>query len=83
MIFAVVGTSADFAILKLKDVIRDQNKTIYQHIENSKKSGNLLRLPEWFPIRVLDEEALAEKRAQEEQFLAQRARIRSLKEEES
>ncbi|XP_057453541.1 uncharacterized protein LOC130745365 [Lotus japonicus] len=83
VIFAVVGTSADFAILKLKDVIRDQNKTIYQHIENSKKSGNLLRLPEWFPIRVLDEEALAEKRAQEEQFLAQRARIRSLKEEES
>ncbi|XP_061341111.1 uncharacterized protein LOC133287497 [Gastrolobium bilobum] len=82
VIFAVVGTTADFAILKLKDVLRDHSKTLYQDIENS-KNGNWLRLPEWFPIRVLDEEALAAKRAQEEQFIEQRARIRSLREEES
>lgn len=82
-IFAAVGTTADFAILKSKDVLRDYSKKIYEDIENFKKSGNWLRLPKWFPIKVLDEEELAAKRAQEEQFLAQRARIRSLKEEDS
>lgn len=83
LIFAVVGTTADFAVLRLKDVLRDQSKTISQYTENSKKNGNWLKLPEWFPIKVLDEEALAAKRAQEEKFLAQRARIRSLKEKDS
>ncbi|XP_027336883.1 uncharacterized protein LOC113850518 [Abrus precatorius] len=83
VIFAVVGTTADFAILKLKDALSDRTKTIHKDIENSKKNGNWLKLPEWFPIRVLDDEALAAKRAQEEQFLAQRARIRNLKEEDS
>ncbi|TKY68656.1 Mitochondrial inner membrane translocase subunit Tim17/Tim22/Tim23/peroxisomal protein PMP24 [Spatholobus suberectus] len=83
VIFAVVGTTADFAILKLKDALRERTKTIYQDIENLERSGTWLKLPEWFPIRVLDEEALAAKRAEEEQFLEQRARIRSLREEES
>ncbi|QCE04896.1 uncharacterized protein LOC114166039 isoform X1 [Vigna unguiculata] len=83
VVFAVVGTAADFTYLKLKDALRDYTKTIYQDIENSKESGSWLKLPEWFPVKVLDEEALAAKRAQEEQFLQQRARIRSLKEEES
>ncbi|CAK8560159.1 unnamed protein product [Lathyrus sativus] len=82
VIFAVVGTAADYSILKLKDVWRDYSKTIYQNIENAKKNENWLRLPEWFPIKILDEEALAAKRAQEEQFLAQRERIRSLRENE-
>lgn len=82
VVFAVVGTAADFTYLKLKDALRDYTKTIYQDIENSKNSGSWLKLPEWFPVQVLDEEALAAKRAQEEQFLQQRARIRSLKEEE-
>jgi len=82
VIFAVVGTTADFTILKLKDGWRDYSKTVYQDIENLKKNENWLRLPEWFPIKVLDEEELAAKRAQEEQFLAQRARIRSLRDKE-
>lgn len=82
VLFAIVGTTADFAILKLKDAFRDHSKTVYQDIENSKKSETWLKLPEWFPINVLDEEALAAKRAQEEQFLEQRARIRSLREKE-
>ncbi|KAL5062913.1 hypothetical protein RYX36_024650 [Vicia faba] len=80
VIFAVVGTTADYTILKLKDVWRDYSTTTYQNFENAKKNENLLRLPEWFPIKILDEEALAAKRAQEEQFLAQRERIRSLRE---
>ncbi|KAK2352846.1 Mitochondrial import inner membrane translocase subunit Tim17/Tim22/Tim23 family protein [Trifolium repens] len=83
VIFSVVGTTADYTILKLKDVWRDYSKTIYQDIENLKKNENWLRLPEWFPIKVLDEEQLAAKRAQEEKFIAQRARIRSLRDEDS
>ncbi|XP_028765282.1 uncharacterized protein LOC114723271, partial [Neltuma alba] len=84
-ILAIAGTTADFAFLKLKSVLRDYNQSVYQDDENSQKigSGSWLRLPEWFPIRVLDEEALAEKRAQQEKFLAQQARIRNLRKEES
>ncbi|XP_057736048.1 uncharacterized protein LOC130951418 [Arachis stenosperma] len=83
VIFAVVGTTIDYATLKAKDFLRDQTKIIHQDHENSQKNGKWFRLPEWSPIRILDEEALAKKRAQEEEFLAQRARIRSLREEES
>ncbi|XP_028767074.1 uncharacterized protein LOC114724786 isoform X1 [Neltuma alba] len=84
-ILAIAGTTADFAFLKLKSVLRDYNQSVYQDDENSQKigSGSWLRLPEWFPIQVLDEEALAEKRAQQEKFLAQQARIRNLRKEES
>ncbi|XP_004510252.1 uncharacterized protein [Cicer arietinum] len=82
VIFAVAGTTADYTILKFTDVLRDYSKRIYEDFENAKKNGNWLRLPEWFPIKVLDEEELAAKRAREEQFLAQRERIRSLREEE-
>lgn len=82
VIFAVVGSTVDFSILKLKPLLRDYMESMYQNNENSQKSSGWLRLPEWFPIRILDEEALAAKRAQEEQFLAQRARIRDLRKEE-
>ncbi|KAE9603377.1 hypothetical protein Lal_00008287 [Lupinus albus] len=83
IMFAIAGTMADYSILKWKHVLSDRTKTIYQDYQNSKKNGKWFTLPEWFPINVLDEEALAAKRAQEEQFLAQRERIRSLREEES
>ncbi|OIW18879.1 hypothetical protein TanjilG_25322 [Lupinus angustifolius] len=83
IMFAVAGTMADYSIFKLKHVLSDRAKTIHQNDENSQKSGKRFTLPEWFPINVLDEEALAAKRAQEEEFLAHRERIRSLREEES
>ncbi|MED6161406.1 hypothetical protein PIB30_060434 [Stylosanthes scabra] len=83
VIFAAVGTTIDYATLKAKDFLGDQTKIIREDHENSKKNGNWFRLPEWFPIRILDEEALARKRAEEEEFLAQRARIRNLREEKS
>lgn len=78
-----MGTTADYAVLKLKPVLREYVKSIYLDNENSQKNGGWLKLPEWFPIQILDEEALAAKRAREEQFLAQRARIRELRKEES
>lgn len=65
-IFAVVGTMADYATLSLKGNI---------------KTDEWLKLPEWSPIQVLDEEALAAKRAREEKLLAQR--LRNLSKEES
>ncbi|KAK4270189.1 hypothetical protein QN277_023259 [Acacia crassicarpa] len=84
-IFAVAGTAADFAFWKLKSVLGNYNKSVNEDEKNSLKisSSNWLRLPEWFPIQVLDEEALAAKQAREEKFLTQQARIRNLRKEES
>ncbi|KAI4356362.1 hypothetical protein L6164_000391 [Bauhinia variegata] len=83
VIFAIVGTTADYAVSKLTPGLRDYSEFIYQGDKNTQKNPSWFRMPEWFPIKVLDEEALAAKRDQEEQFLAQRARIRELRKEES
>ena len=74
LIFAVVGTAVDFAALKLRPKLRHFNESMFD-----KKNG-LLKLPEWSPIQVLDEEALAAKRAREEKLYAQR---KTLSKEES
>ncbi|KAL5562145.1 hypothetical protein UlMin_031892 [Ulmus minor] len=68
VMFAIVGTTADFATIKLKAGLRDYKESI-----SGKKDGNLLKLPEWFPIQVLDEEALAAKQAREKQLNEQMA----------
>ncbi|XP_031285545.1 uncharacterized protein LOC116144231 isoform X2 [Pistacia vera] len=65
LIFAVVGTTMDYATLKLKPLLRN--------FQESQKKGDWLTLPDWSPIQVLDEEALAEKQAQEQKLFAQRA----------
>ncbi|KAK9757197.1 hypothetical protein RND81_01G147300 [Saponaria officinalis] len=63
IIFAVVGTGVDYATLKLQPLA----KSYYDSL-----SGTDLKLPEWSPIQILDEEALAAKRDREEKLLAQR-----------
>ncbi|KAL9239134.1 hypothetical protein vseg_013483 [Gypsophila vaccaria] len=63
IIFAVVGTGVDYATLKLQPLA----KSYYDSVK-----GTDLKLPEWSPIQILDEEALAAKKAREEQLLAQR-----------
>ncbi|KAJ7961580.1 Mitochondrial import inner membrane translocase subunit Tim17/Tim22/Tim23 family protein [Quillaja saponaria] len=83
IIFAVAGTVADFATLKLNSVLRDYNESIYGDNKNSENKGRWFKLPEWSPIRVLDDEASAEKQAQEQQLLAQKERLRELSKEES
>lgn len=65
LLFAVVGTAADFAALKLRPKLRNFSESMFD-----KNSGSL-KLPEWSPIQILDEEALAAKRAREEKLYAQ------------
>ncbi|KAL5862091.1 hypothetical protein ACOSQ3_003377 [Xanthoceras sorbifolium] len=73
-IFAVVGTAVDYATLRLKPAL--------WNIKESQKKGDWLKLPEWSPIQVLDDEALAAKQAREEQ-LYNRQRLGKLNKEES
>uniref|UniRef100_A0A1D1XM72 Molybdenum cofactor sulfurase n=2 Tax=Anthurium amnicola TaxID=1678845 RepID=A0A1D1XM72_9ARAE len=68
VMFAVAGTAFDYAALQLKPLVKNMNSS--------------WRLPEWSPIQVLDEEALAAKHAREEQLYAQRT-LRDLNKEES
>ncbi|GAB2293509.1 hypothetical protein Dimus_027714 [Dionaea muscipula] len=63
IIFALVGTTVDYATTELRPVL-----TRYLDSLSSKE----LKLPDWSPIQVLDEEALAKKRAREQQLRAQR-----------
>ncbi|KAL3616327.1 hypothetical protein CASFOL_039717 [Castilleja foliolosa] len=57
-IFAAVGTAVDYATLKLKPAVS----------KFAEEKDSWLRMPEWSPIRVLDDEAVAEKRAREQQI---------------
>lgn len=76
--FAIVGTAADFAVINIKKSFQDTMPSGASSI--LEKIGSWLRMPEWSPIRILDEEALAAKRAQEQQL---QARIRELRKEGS
>lgn len=71
VIFAVVGTTVDYATINLQPVLKS-------YIEK----GNGLKWPEWSPIQVLDEEAIAAKQAREKQFYAQRV-LGNINKEES
>lgn len=71
LMFAVVGTAADYATTKI----------IMPAIDELKEKGDdWFKLPEWSPIKVLDEEALAAKRAREEDIYR---RVHNLNKEES
>ncbi|KAL9397747.1 hypothetical protein Peur_012000 [Populus x canadensis] len=78
VIFAVVGTTVDFATIKLRPALSSFKESIFK--EKEKKPG-WLKLPEWSPIQVLDEEALAAKEAREKELYAQRALGKLSKEE--
>ncbi|KAA0026138.1 hypothetical protein IC582_002151 [Cucumis melo] len=67
LIFTIVGTTVDYATLKLKPTLRSYKESIIEG------SSSWMKLPEWSPIQVLDEEALAAKQAREQQLYAQRA----------
>ncbi|CAL5017508.1 unnamed protein product [Urochloa decumbens] len=64
--FAAVGTVMDYAALKLAPEWRAWK-------EQLSEKKDWFTLPEWSPIQVLDEEALAKKKAREEKLFAQRA----------
>jgi hypothetical protein len=64
--FAAAGTALDYAALKLAP----EWHALKEQFSGTK---DWFTLTEWSPIQVLDEEALAKKRAREEKLLAQRA----------
>ncbi|XP_021757718.1 uncharacterized protein LOC110722738 [Chenopodium quinoa] len=64
IMFAIAGTAVDYTTLKLQPLVKSYYDSLL---------GSDLKLPEWSPIRILDEEELAAKRAREEQLHAQSA----------
>lgn len=70
ILFAAVGTTVDYAALKLKPVVS-------RFIE---EKDSWFKLPEWSPIRVLDDEAVAAKRAREQEIYRN---VHNLNEEKS
>ncbi|KAF6140128.1 hypothetical protein GIB67_028934 [Kingdonia uniflora] len=68
IIFAIAGTTADFAVLQLKPHYQRYRESIFGNNESSKQKSSWLSMPEWSPIKVLDEEALAKKREREQQL---------------
>lgn len=74
ILFALAGTALDFATLQLKPIVQSYWDSM-SSTENAKKNSDgssRWSIPEWSPIQVLDEEALAAKRAKEQQLYAQR-----------
>lgn len=68
IIFATVGTAVDFTALQLQPYLKSIRNTVQQMSSDSSSWS----LPEWSPIQILDEEALAAKRAREQQLYEQR-----------
>ncbi|KAF5464118.1 hypothetical protein F2P56_014225 [Juglans regia] len=77
IIFAIAGTTADFATYRLNPLLKSYSEG---NRENSQKGG-WLKWPEWSPIQVLDEEAIAAKQAREQEPYSQRALGKLSKEE--
>lgn len=70
VIFAAVGAAVDYVTPKIKPFIS----------KFAEEKDEWLKLPEWSPIKVLDEEAVAAKRAREEQIYRN---VHNLNKEES
>ncbi|KAJ6390016.1 hypothetical protein OIU77_024278 [Salix suchowensis] len=80
VIFAVVGTTVDFATIKLRPALSSYKQSIFKDKE---KNPGWLKLPEWSPIQVLDEEELAAKKAREKELYAAQSALGKLSKEES
>ncbi|KAG0462654.1 hypothetical protein HPP92_021130 [Vanilla planifolia] len=67
------GTAVDYATLQMRPFLQHLRNIVSEgNAHKTGKSSGWWKLPEWSPIQVLDEEALAAKRAREEQFYAQK-----------
>ncbi|CAN7048896.1 hypothetical protein IGI04_026245 [Brassica rapa subsp. trilocularis] len=69
VIFAAMGTASAYAGHKAKAMLENY------------RNKDSIKLPEWFPIQILDDEALAKKKAQEQKIFADRSFGRLNKEE--
>ena len=72
---AVAGTALDYAAMKLSPQWHDWKEHLFVDTKD------WFTVPEWSPIQVLDEEALAKKREREELLFAQQALGKVSKEE--
>lgn len=77
ILFAAAGTSIDFAVLQMKPTYQKYKEQIL----SSWKPPSEWKMPEWSPIQILDEEALAKKRARERQMYEERVLGKLTKEE--
>ncbi|XP_074591384.1 uncharacterized protein LOC141847275 [Curcuma longa] len=68
ILFAAVGTAVDFTKIQLRPYFQ----SFITSLSNIRDGKSNWSLPEWSPIQVLDDEAVAAKRAREEQIFAQR-----------
>ncbi|KAI4365759.1 hypothetical protein MLD38_021718 [Melastoma candidum] len=66
VLFAVGGTAFDYTVMKLRPIFA---------------TNDWFKLPEWSPIKVLNEEELAAKQAREEKLFTQRGLAKLNKEE--
>lgn len=71
IIFAAMGTACDYAALRAEPMLER-----FRNMDS-------LKLPKWSPVQILDEEALAKKRAQEQKMFAERPLGRLNSEESS
>ncbi|KAF5741282.1 mitochondrial import inner membrane translocase subunit Tim17/Tim22/Tim23 family protein [Tripterygium wilfordii] len=79
IIFAVVGPIVDFATVKLRPAFSSFRESMSKDMQ---KDGGWFKLPEWSPIQVLDDEALAKKQARERELYGPRP-LGNLSKEES
>lgn len=68
LVFSTVGTAVDYTTLKLRPHLRVMKNTA----EEMWSDSSLWKVPEWSPIQILDEEALAAKKAKEDKLHAMR-----------
>ena len=81
ILFTIAGTTVDYATIKLRPVWKRYKESMLGSNDGSKKNDGWLKLPDWSPIKVLDEEALAAKQAREKQLNAHRGLGNFTKEE--
>ncbi|KAK8967794.1 hypothetical protein KSP40_PGU002573 [Platanthera guangdongensis] len=69
IIFAAAGTALDFTELQLRPILHRFMNTVSEgSCDKKDRFSSWWKIPEWSPIQVLDEEALAAKQANEEKM---------------
>ncbi|KAK8954844.1 hypothetical protein KSP39_PZI002363 [Platanthera zijinensis] len=69
IIFAAAGTALDFTESQLRPILHRFMNTVSEgSCDKNDRFSSWWKMPEWSPIQVLDEEALAAKQAKEEKL---------------
>ncbi|KAL5711640.1 hypothetical protein ACHQM5_013905 [Ranunculus cassubicifolius] len=81
LLFSAVGTAFDYTSQQLENYFQKKGEVEVGGVTNPEQKNGWLKMPEWSPIQILDEEALAAKRAREEKVYG-KATIGKLEKEE-